>query len=199
MIYTGEMIIGEYFKEEPAYACPRVKLSREAKTGKYIRLKRDLYEVDRSTPRVALAQAIFGPSYVSFDYALSHYGMIPEYAYNVTCATFNKRKDKVFDTDFCSFYYTDVPDDVFSIGIECKDIDGYSYYMATPEKALCDKLYTLSPVPNTKELMRLLTEDLRIEESELRNLDSDNVFRYSEAYRTTNIKKLCTLLRRIKN
>ena len=190
MIYTGEMIIGEYFKEEPAYACPRVKLSREAKSGKYIRLKRDLYEADRSTPRVALAQAIFGPSYVSFDYALSHYGMIPEYAYNVTCATFNKRKDKVFDTDICSFYYTDVPEDVFSIGIECKEIEGYSYYMATPEKALCDKLYKLEPIISMDSFENLLYEDLRLDEDMLFGLDTELIHELGQSYRCRNVTRL---------
>ena len=148
MIYTGEMIIGEYFKEEPAYACPRVKLSREAKSGKYIRLKRDLYVNDPDVPSIALAQAIYGPSYISFDYALSYYGIIPELAYNVSCATFNKRKDKVFKTDICSFYYTDVPQKVFPKGIECRNIDGYAYAIATPEKAICDKLYKVPPLLN---------------------------------------------------
>ena len=28
----------------------------------------------------------------------------------------------------------------------------YSYQVATPEKALCDKLYTISPVTSVKEL-----------------------------------------------
>ncbi len=64
------------------------------------------------------------------------------------------------------------------------------------EKALCDQLYKIPPVPNIKELMLLLTEDLRIEETELKKVDKSKICDYSKAYRTTNIKKLCSLLRR---
>ena len=69
--------------------------------------------------------------------------------------------------------------------------------IAEPEKALCDQLYTMPPVPNTQELFRLLTEDLRIEESEIGKLDGNKICEYSGAYHTTNIKKLCSLLRRL--
>ena len=44
---------------------------------------------------------------------------------------------------------------------------------------------------------RLLTEDLRIEESEIGKLDGNKICEYSGAYHTTNIKKLCSLLRRL--
>ena len=42
-----------------------------------------------------------------------------------------------------------------------------------------------------------LTENLRIEESELKKLDTIKVCEYSAAYHSTNIKKLCSLLRRL--
>ena len=90
-----------------------------------------------------------------------------------------------------------MPSEAFPLGIRLLQEGDYFYRIAEPEKALCDQLYKLSPVPNTKELMRLLTEDLRIEKSELRKLNADKVCGYSEAYQTTNIKKLCSLLRRI--
>ena len=40
----------------------------------------------------------------------------------------------------------------------------YSYRIATPCKALCDKLYTMSHCKNKKELRYLLFDDLRIDE-----------------------------------
>ncbi|AMK13108.1 hypothetical protein AUP07_0048 [methanogenic archaeon mixed culture ISO4-G1] len=190
MIYTGEMIIGEYFKEEPAYVCPRVKLSREAKSGKYIRLKRDLYVNDPDVPSIALAQAIYGPSYISFDYALSYYGIIPELAYNVSCATFNKRKDKVFKTDICSFYYTDVPQKVFPKGIECRNIDGYAYAIATPEKAICDKLYKVPPMTRISEFEQLLFDDIRFDEMFLEELNINLISDLSESYGCRNVTML---------
>ena len=82
---------------------------RDVSAGKSRRLKRNLYETDPSTPGILLAQAIYGPSHISFDYAPSYYGMIPEYASNVTSATIGEHKDKRSDTDFCSFYYPMFP------------------------------------------------------------------------------------------
>ena len=90
-----------------------------------------------------------------------------------------------------------MPVDAFPYELEIIQEGEYYYRIAGPEKALCDKLYTISPVANTDELLMLLTEDLRIEESELAKLDRKKIEMLSEHYHTTNIKKLCTLLRRM--
>jgi hypothetical protein len=190
MIYTGEMILemGE-FKEE-SHSNLRMKLSREVKKGEYIRLKRNLYLLDRDIPNIALAQSIYGPSYISFDYALSYYGMIPEYAYNVSCATFRKHKDKVFKTDICSFYYSDVPPQVFSEEVICMDYKGYAFYLATMEKALCDKLYKIPPVVNKRDFETLLLDDMRLEVDTLFNLDKAVIRNLNPLYKSRNIAML---------
>lgn len=156
-----------------------------------------LYETDPNVPAHLLAGSIYGPSYISFEYALSCYGLIPEAVYTVTCATFEKKKKKKYETAFGAFTYRDVPSEAFPLGIRLVQEGDYFYRIADPEKALCDQLYTMPPVPNTKELLRLLTDDLRIEEAELRKLDASKVCGYSDAFHATNIKKLCSLLRRI--
>lgn len=43
-----------------------------------------------------------------------------------------------------------------------KEEDNYLYQIATPEKALCDKLYTLLPLSNYSNLENMLFNDLRI-------------------------------------
>lgn len=158
-------------------------------------ITRELYETDPNVPAHLLAGSIYGPSYISFEYALSCYGLIPEAVYTVTCATFEKKKK--YETAFGTFTYRDVPSKAFPLGIRLVQEGDYFYRIADPEKALCDQLYTMPPVPNTKELLRLLTDDLRIEEAELRKLDASKVCGYSDAFHATNIKKLCSLLRRI--
>ncbi len=190
MIYTGEMILDGYSFEEKPYSNPRMKLSREVKAGKYMRIKRDMYVTDRDIPKTALAQAIYGPSYISFDYALSYYGVIPEFAHNVTCATFGKHKDKAFETDICNYYYTDVPTKVFPIGIECKRIYDYAYHIATIEKALCDKLYKIPPVTNRNEFEELLFDDIRFDEIAITNLDNQLISELSDSYRCRNVTML---------
>ena len=184
-------------EELKEYASPKSKLARMAERGECFPVTRGLYETDPNVPGYLLAGSIYGPSYISFEFALGHYGMIPEAVYTVTSATFEKKKKKMYKTPFGTFTYRDVPPEAFPLGICLLQEGDYFYRIAEPEKALCDQLYKLSPVPNTKELMRLLTEDLRIETSELKKMNADKVCGYSEAYRTTNIKKLCSLLRRI--
>lgn len=66
----------------------------------------------------------------------------------------------------------------------------YYYRIATPEKALCDELYAFPPVSNVNSLLRLLTEDLRIEESDLKKLNRETVVGYADAYRSTNVKRM---------
>jgi len=193
MIKTTSMLLEE-LKE---YGSPKSKLARMAERGEVFPITRGLYETDPNVPGYLLAGSIYGPSYISFEYALGYYGMIPEAVYTVTCATFEKKKKKKYETAFGTFTYRDVPSEAFPLGIRLIQEGDYFYRIAEPEKALCDQLYTMPPVPNTKELLRLLTEDLRIEEAELKKLDANKVCEYREAYRTTNIKKLCSLLRRI--
>ena len=168
-----------------------------AKNGECFPITRGLYETDPDVPAYLLAGSIYGPSYISFEYALGYYDMIPEAVYTVTSATYEKKKKKKYETVFGTFTYRDVPPKAFPLGIRLLQEGDYFYRIAEPEKALCDKLYTLSPVPNTKALLRILTEDLRIEEAELKKLNPDRVRAYGEAYRTTNIRKLYSLLRRI--
>ena len=76
------------------YANPADKLSHMVKRGEYFPIVRGLYETDRTVPGYLLAGSIYGPSYISFEYALSYYGLIPEAVYTVTCATFEKKKKK---------------------------------------------------------------------------------------------------------
>ena len=146
-----------------------------------------------------LAASIYGPSYLSFEYALSYHGLIPEAVRVFTCATFEKKKAKRYDTPFGVFTYRDVPSDAYPHGVELKKEGDYWYRLATPEKALCDKLYTLAPVSNAGELGELLMQDLRIDEDALRRLDLRAITDLSEKYGSTNIRKLCTLLRRMQN
>ena len=195
MIMTGEMIIEKFYTKE-RYSNPRMKLSRDVKAGRFKRLKRDLYETDPSAPNISLAQAIYGPSYISFDYALSYYDMIPEYARNITSATFGKHKDKRFDTDFCSYYYTDVPARVFPEEVVHINFRGYSYSIATREKALCDKLYKIPPVTKMNEFEELLFDDIRLDEDILYDLDCDVIARLSRMYRCRNIIMLTKFLGR---
>lgn len=91
MIKTTNMILEELYQ----YASPADKLSRMVRDGKYIPIVKGLYETQRSTPGYLLAGSIYGPSYLSFEFALAYHGLIPEAVYTFTSATFDKKKEKI--------------------------------------------------------------------------------------------------------
>lgn len=172
------------------------KISRDIKAGKLYKIITGLYETDPTTPGYLLAGTIYGPSYISFEYALSYYGLIPERVTTITCATFDKKKKKEYHTDFGVFTYRDVPAAVYSEEILLKTKDNYSYQLATPEKALCDKLYTLSPLSNYANLENMLFSDLRIDEEVFNKLDVDKISKLSELYHSRNVELLAKYMRR---
>ena len=90
MIKTTAMLLEELSE----YGSPKSKLSRMAKSGECFPITKGIYETNPHTSAYLLAGSIYGPSYISFEYALSFYGLIPEAVYTVTSATFEKKKEK---------------------------------------------------------------------------------------------------------
>lgn len=174
-------------QELSGYANPQGKISRLVRDGELFPLVRGLYENDRGAPGVCLAGSICGPSYLSFEYALSRHGLIPEGVAAFTSATCGKRKTKRFSNAFGSFEYRDVPKAVFGVGVELYREGGNPYWMATPEKALCDQLYKLPPASNRAEIEDLLLDYLRIDEAGLTRFQLDEVERIAERYHCGNV------------
>ena len=116
--------------------------------------------------------------------------------YTYTSATFEKKKKKEYNTLFGCFTYRDVPSLAYPYGILIKKENEYYFQIASPEKALCDLLYTISPVGSLKEMRKLLWEDLRMESSAVFNLNASEVEHLSGLYHSTNVILLSKLLRR---
>ena len=192
MIFTTSMLTDQLQK----YSDPVGKIIRMKRNGELFQLTRGIYENDKNAPGYCLAGAVFGPSYLSFDYALSVYGLIPEAAYVYTSATFDKKKAKEYENHFGRFTYRDVPADAYPFGIVIKEENGYVYQMASPEKALCDKLYAMPPVTSQKEIERMLFEDLRIDPAEFAKLDANGILQIGDKYHCNNLKYLMKYLRR---
>mgnify|MGYP005767955423 FL=1 len=176
------------------YTDVKGKIRREVQGGRLVQVARGLYETDARTDGKYLAGAIYGPSYLSFDYALSVHALIPEAVYAYTSATFRKGKTKRYENAFGTFLYHDVPAAVYPLGVEIKVEGGYSYQIASPEKALCDKLYSLSPVYSVRALKELLFDDLRIDEAAFYTLQKDDISQLAPLYRATNLKLLAKFM-----
>lgn len=199
MIQRGENMIktqGMIIDELREYGNPKTKLARMVKEGKYTKIIRGIYETDNKTPGYLLAGSIYGPSYLSFEFALSYYGMIPETVHVFTCATFDKKKKRTYNTPFGNFSYRDVPANVYPLGVVLKTEGEYIFQIATREKALCDKLYTIKPASSQRKLRTMLSDDLRIDMNEILSLDEEELRDISEAYHSTNVKLLYKLYKK---
>ena len=93
----------------------RGKIARMLSSGELISLRRGLYVSKRTLDPHCLAGPIYGPSYISFETALSWHGMIPEGVMEIASATLNRVA--IFENEFGRFRYQPIPKDVYPIGI----------------------------------------------------------------------------------
>ena len=160
------------------YRSPNDKIVRMIDDGLLLPIKRGLYAVSPEITGIPLslplvANLLYGPSYVSMEYALHHYGIIPERVVEITSMT--TRRGKVYDLTVGRFSYTRSPPEFYSIGIDrIENPDKTGFLMASPEKALCDKLvFTRNlNIKSRDALEGLLFDDLRIEEDSLARFDT---------------------------
>lgn len=121
------------------YETARKFILRGIKKGVYIKIKRGLC-FDKNFPPTEpeIANNLYQPSYLSFEYALSYYGLIPETVYSITSATpKTTRKFTVWNSNYA--YYR-LKKRAFT-GYLKKEINGQMIFLAEPEKAFVDYLY----------------------------------------------------------
>ena len=147
------------------YKSPEMKIMAMEENNEIIRLKRGLYVVNGNAPisRALCSNQIYGPSYVSLQWALSYYGLIPERVRVLTAVT--TKRSRNFKNSLGYFTYRQVPKDYFPIGISFAQEDGITFLMASPEKALCDMILAdpYLPAKSIIGLERYLSEDLRFD------------------------------------
>jgi len=182
------------------YRSPRDKIGRMLKKKQIIQLKRGLYtlspEYGGDVDRRAMANLIYGPSYISLEYALSFWGLIPERVEEVTSMT-NKR-NKLFDTPFGSFSYKYINSLKFSQGVTLEDTGNayygtgnkhkISFFIATKEKAICDQIASVNEIKKEKDLTEYLANHLRIDPEALFDLDVALLKRIENAYKKIPVK-----------
>ena len=176
------------------YSAIRMKLSRLVEQGVLVRLKRGFFCLgpEYSEKRIELgviANALYGPSYVSFEAALSLYGLIPERVYGSTSAVI--RRAKTFKTPFGCFRFYQIPEAVWGVGVRSERTPNGTYLMANPTKALCDTLFRkqLLRVTSPKTLRDFLEVDMRFDFDYLGEPDRDVLRAYATCGRKTGLFK----------
>ena len=176
------------------------KISYMVKKGELIRLKRSIYTFGQDYQKehvdsISVANILYAPSYVSYEYALSYYGLISERVYEITSATLHGKK--VFETELGRFSYKPVPLQAYAIGVDWfyDNING-GKLIATPEKALCDKIRSDRGIGrlSQEKLAVYLEYDLRIEWDSLIDLDTELISIIATAYRSSNLQNISKLI-----
>lgn len=117
-------------------------LESQTKQGLFTRLKKGLYALKTDLPSdEEIANALYKPSYLSFEYALAKYGIIPESPYNLTCATTNPTR--LFSIDHKAFSYYTIKQEAYT-GYFLDTSGGKKVLIAEAEKALVDSLYFIA-------------------------------------------------------
>lgn len=143
-----------------------------------------------------LANLIYGPSYISREYALSYYGMIPERVALVTSVTL--KPTKVFKTPLGYFDYKHLSQERYACGFTRISIDERRFYLlATPEKALVDTIVDKDIDAPTK-LQEYLEHDLRIDVDQIRKLNSKRLQELAVRFRRPIVRALATLNKDLK-
>jgi len=181
------------------YAKPRDRIGAFLADGSLVRVRKGLYvfgERYRRTlvSREVLANLIYGPSYISLDYALSIHGLIPERVTEVTCMTAGEKRR--FTTPFGVFSYRPLSLRRYAPGIDWAGEGEARYLLASPEKALVDKVWSDPRFRPTRQsdFDSYLLADLRLDEDRLAALDFGRIDNIASAYASGKVTLLARYL-----
>lgn len=109
-----------------------------------IKLRRGIFLLNQNDrklnpSRSYIANQLFSPSYVSLEYALGYYDLIPERVSDVTSIT--TKKTLRLRNEVGTFMYQHIKPAAFRGFTSVKDEAGLVFFIAEPEKALVDFLY----------------------------------------------------------
>ena len=129
------------------------------------------------------------PSYVSLEYALSKYGLIPESIYAVTYITTKKTGE--YSSSVSPFKYRNIKPKLFT-DYEERDFGGAKYLFAKEYKALFDFIY-LTPLEKLSDFKQLLFGS-RINWDALLQGEKDDFAKLCTASGSKKMQKVINLL-----
>lgn len=183
------------------YNRPNDKINSLVQKGELIALRRGLY-VNAPSGKVALpnsfliANHLRGPSYVSLESALSHWNMIPERVYEISSVTL--KTSKTYKTPLGRFGYYHLAFPYYSFGVNHISFNERQAAMvASPEKALCDKIILTSGVQlrSRQQTIDFLLEDMRLDEDLLKKLNLSSIASWIEdAAKKSSLEMLITTI-----
>ena len=152
-------------------------LEEYTRAGLFTRLKRGLYALHDQLPsEEEIANLLYRPSYLSFEYALAAHSVLPEMVYAVTSAT--TKPSHTFAVEEKTYTYSTIKQGAFTGYVPIKR-DNRTILMAEPEKALVDYLYFVSLGKRTSN-----------DRLAIANLDRNKILRYARLYQRKGLERL---------
>ena len=128
-----------------------------------------------------LANAIYTPSYISLESALSYYHIIPEGVYTMTSIT--TLKTNRFETPLGHFNYAHVKNQLF-FGYKIIKANEMQFKIATIEKAILDYLYLHAKIKNKRDI-----ESLRWNKDTLDKIDRQLLENYLSLFKSKTLER----------
>jgi predicted transcriptional regulator of viral defense system len=140
-----------------------------------------------------IANKLREPSYISTEYALQYYSLIPEAVFLRTSVC--TKKTLSIESPIGNFNYRSIRENLF-FGYIIKGQESSKFKIAEPEKAILDLLYLRSDIKNIEDIASLrINPDVYKEKINNTKLDS-----YSKIFNSPLLVKKVTLLKKyIKN
>ena len=175
----------------------RNQLLRWQNKGLVIKLKRGVYTLNDDFRRVGvdknyIANILYEPSYLSLEYALNFYGLIPERVIDITSVT--TRKTMTIKNPLGVFVYQHVKPQAFR-GFRGMGKAKYRCLMAEPEKAVIDFLY-LNLGRFGVNIKRILEESYRFQNLDM--LKEDRLIELGKLFYSKKLIKVIECLCQLK-
>lgn len=186
------------------YRRPNDKILSLKSAGMIEPVKKGLYIAGKSLgaerpENALLANHILGPSYLSMESALAHYGLIPEKVFAVTSMT--TKASRKFQTSIGRYTYTNLPLPYYAFGLATVSLSkDQQAIMAIPEKALCDKIATTAGITlrSQSSARDYVFGNLRMEEEDLAKFDLDAILSWLEnAPKRESLEMLIKMIEKI--
>ncbi len=160
----------------------RFLLHRYSAQGALLKLRNGLYAFAQQLPSaMVIANRLYEPSYLSLEFALAYYHVMPETVYRITSVT--SRPTRIITTAGTTFEYHRIKRSAFT-GYEPAKVGIETVLLAMPEKALVDYLYFVD-----------LHKTVLNERLTLRGLSRRVIMRYARLFERASLERLARGLR----
>lgn len=172
----------------------RNQISRWKNSGLLIKLRKGMYLLNENDRKLNpslffLANTIYAPSYISLEYALQFYGLIPERVVDVTSVS--TLKTKKFINSSGVFVYRKIKQECFRGFTELKDNLSNSFLIALPEKTVIDFLY-LNLSTFGENVSEIFYESYRFQNTE--QLKTKLLREYAELFKSKKLNQIVAIL-----